>query len=188
MQAPTPPQFRSFFRLTLAAQDSDTTPYVVKTAHMPNRPSTATAPHSPGTLHASRRCSRPCRRRARRPSGLPLADAIDIWDNKFLLFPCQPPASTPCIGSRTIKVLPRPMPALCAVTLPPCSSVRFLTSAKPIPSPPIALCSLRSPWTNGQKMRGNRSADSPIPVSVTSIISSLSINRVCKVMSAPHSL
>ena len=40
------------------------------------------------------------------------------------------------IGSDTVNMLPRPMPSLCAVTVPPCISTSRFTRGRPMPSPP----------------------------------------------------
>ena len=41
-------------------------------------------------------------------------------------------------GNRTVNVAPQPSPSLCARTVPPCSSTRCRTIARPRPRPPIA--------------------------------------------------
>ena len=40
-----------------------------------------------------------------------------------------------CLGSRTVKVLPRPGPALNACTVPRCNSTMRLTTFRPMPTP-----------------------------------------------------
>src|SRR6185436_9508079 len=47
-----------------------------------------------------------------------------------------PTATCGDAGKRTVKVLPRPWPSLCASTVPPWSSVSMRTSERPRPSPP----------------------------------------------------
>ena len=54
-----------------------------------------------------------------------------------------------------MKVLPLPGPSLAAVTVPPCISTRPLTSASPIPSPPVDRSMLRSTCENMSKMWGS---------------------------------
>ena len=63
-------------------------------------------------------------------------------------------------------MLPRPGPSLAAATVPPCISTSPLTSASPIPSPPVLRSMLRSTWENMSKMWGSDSAGMPIPVSL----------------------
>ncbi len=81
--------------------------------------------------------------------------------------PAPPRGRSSSPAARTVKVLPVPGPSLSAVTVPPCISTRPLTSARPMPSPPVARSMLRSTWENMSKMRGSDSAGMPIPSSRT---------------------
>src|SRR5262245_61528367 len=61
-------------------------------------------------------------------------------------------------GKRSMKVEPRPTPALAALTVPPCISMRPLTIDSPIPSPPWARSSVRSDSTKRSNTCGSRYA------------------------------
>src|SRR5919108_537684 len=73
-------------------------------------------------------------------------------------------------GSRTVKRLPRPRPALQAVTVPPWRSTMRCTSVRPIPRPPSVRSSERSPCTNSSNTCGSSSGAMPAPVSSTTSV------------------
>ena len=81
------------------------------------------------------------RRRGARTAGRP--GGAHAADSRYV-----PPAT----GSVTVNVLPLPCPALSAVTVPPCISTSPLTSASPMPRPPVERSMLRSTWENMSKM------------------------------------
>jgi len=72
------------------------------------------------------------------------------------------PAVRAASGSRTANSLPRLRPSLCAVTDPPCSSTRLLTSVRPMPRPPCARSRDDSACTNISKIRSSISGAMPI--------------------------
>ena len=81
---------------------------------------------------------------------------------------CAPASSRPspaARGSATVNVAPWPMPALSARTLPPCSSTRCLTIARPRPSPPCARVVELSAWRKRSNTCGRNSGAMPRPVS-----------------------
>ena len=78
-----------------------------------------------------------------------------------------PPGVAATTGRVTVNVLPWPSPSLAAVTVPPCISTSPLTSASPMPSPPVVRSTCRSTCENMSKMVGSDSAGMPMPVSRT---------------------
>ena len=95
-----------------------------------------------------------------------MADADSLAPKSGVAGPVDPFDAT-ADGSRTLNSLPRPGPSLCAVALPPCSSVSVLTSDSPMPSPPSARSGPRAPCTNVSKRSGSRAVSIPTPVSRT---------------------
>ena len=88
-------------------------------------------------------------------------------------------------GSTTVKRLPRPVPSLCAATVPSCSSTRLFTSARPIPRPPCDRSALRSACENRSNARVARSGAMPMPVSHTSTATLARSSRTCTSMRPP---
>ena len=90
-------------------------------------------------------------------------------------------------GSLTVNSLPLPGPSLLAMTVPPCSSVSFRTSVKPMPSPPAERSSDRSPCTKSSNTLGSCSGVMPTPVSRTlmtiSLCSRCAVNQICPSLS-----
>ncbi len=70
---------------------------------------------------------------------------------------------------RTENVAPSPSPSLSARTVPPCSSTRWLTTARPRPRPPCRRVVEDSACRKGSKTRGRNSGWMPCPVSRTTI-------------------
>ena len=62
---------------------------------------------------------------------------------------------------------PAPRPPLVADTLPPCSSTRLRTIARPRPRPPRDRSSVCGCCTKRSKIRGSMSGSMPLPVSAT---------------------
>ena len=69
-------------------------------------------------------------------------------------------------GKLTVKVEPRPTPALSARTVPPCSSTIWRTMDKPRPNPPKARVEVASSWRKRSKTCGKNSGTMPMPVSL----------------------
>ena len=90
---------------------------------------------------------------ARLPTPVPVT-TVDRW-------PALPRAVEPRIRS------PCRCPSLFAVTLPPCASTSFLTTVRPMPSPPSERASVRSPWAKSSNISGSLSGGMPTPVSLT---------------------
>ena len=70
-------------------------------------------------------------------------------------------------GRRIANVAPRPLPSLCASTVPPCASTRLFTMARPSPSPPSERSISWRSCANRSKMRGSISGAIPPPLSDT---------------------
>ncbi|MCY1337899.1 hypothetical protein D9M69_237390 [compost metagenome] len=70
-------------------------------------------------------------------------------------------------GSRNVKVLPMPGPALAAAIVPPCSSTSARHSDRPMPSPPCASVPGRLSCTNMLKMCSSDCGAMPRPWSIT---------------------
>ena len=74
----------------------------------------------------------------------------------------RPPAGAALAsGRRTLKVAPRPSPGLAASTVPPCSSTRWRTMARPRPRPPCDRVLEASPWRKRSKTWGRNSGLMP---------------------------
>src|SRR5262249_22952366 len=69
----------------------------------------------------------------------------------------------------TMKVAPRASPSLRATTLPPWSSTRCFTSARPSPRPACVRVLELSAWRNRSKITGRTPGAIPCPVSLTTI-------------------
>ena len=74
-----------------------------------------------------------------------------------------------CPRQRNPELAARPAPSLDAVSVPACRSTSRRASVSPTPRPPWARSGDRSLWKNRSKIRGNRSAEIPIPLSRTQI-------------------
>ena len=76
-------------------------------------------------------------------------------------------AGAAAAGRRTVNVLPRSGPSLCAATVPPCSSVSVRTSDRPSPRPPCERSEPRGPCTNISNTCGSSAGSIPRPLSRT---------------------
>ena len=84
--------------------------------------------------------------------------------------------------------LPLPGPSLCAVTVPPCSSTRRLTSVSPMPRPPWRRPSDGSTWVNMSKMLGSISGGNADAVSRTVTTASPPCRSAVSQMRPPRSV
>ncbi len=73
------------------------------------------------------------------------------------------------IGSITVNVAPFPSPSLVALTVPPWSSTRCRTIARPNPMPPCWRLVFWSACLKRSKTCGRKSGEIPCPVSLTTI-------------------
>ena len=82
--------------------------------------------------------------------------------------------------------LPRPLPSLAAVTVPPCIFTSRRTSARPMPRPLCGWSDLLSTCVNRSKIRGSSSAGMPMPLSRTRISTSSPARRTVRRMCPPR--
>src|ERR1700751_3044778 len=91
-------------------------------------------------------------------------------------------------GRWTVTVVPRPTPALSALTDPPCNWMSCFTTVSPIPRPPSERSRVRRLCTKRSNTVGSKSGAIPLPLSRTAMVTSPFDSSTSTSISPPRSV